>query len=344
MKQPAFMKNDTIVYRNFRESITNSWQKIDEIRLSKMEKWEQDHFSKQMNDTLMLFYPFSGPDFLHAWYLFPEATDYVFLALERLHEIPRFEMMEPATLALYLDDVQKWLRDIYKRSYFITLHMDQDMYQAKIKGILPIFYVFLARTGHEILQTKRITLNEQGVVVMRKSVADSIFKAEKMLDGVKIIFRERGKEQIKTLVYFDCDISDEGFDANPELLTYLNHLPSCNTLVKSASYLLHYRTFTDIRNLILDRSKSVFQDDTGIPLRYYTKDKWNIQLYGWYEHPVKDFDSTVYQPDLARAYYVDTTRLDVPFSLGYHWATRVQNQMLALKKPDSTLKKVAETD
>jgi hypothetical protein len=56
---------------DFRTEMDASWKKMYETRLSKMMDWEKDVFSRSVNDTLKLFYPFSGPDFLHANFLYP---------------------------------------------------------------------------------------------------------------------------------------------------------------------------------------------------------------------------------------------------------------------------------
>ena len=53
-------------------------------------------------------------------------------------------------------------------------------------------------------------------------------------------------------------------------------MKECNTFIKSASYLMHYRSFTDIRNIILSKSLTIFQDDTGIPYKYFSDSDWNI--------------------------------------------------------------------
>src|SRR6266566_2050792 len=47
---------------DFRTSMDANWKKMLDSRLVKMTQWEQDVFSKSVNDSLKLFYPFSGPD------------------------------------------------------------------------------------------------------------------------------------------------------------------------------------------------------------------------------------------------------------------------------------------
>ena len=60
-------------------------------------------------------------------------------------------------------------------------------------------------------------------------------------------------------------------------------------MVKSASYLMHNTYFSIVRNAVLSKSKAFFQDDSGIAYRYIDKTKWNVQLYGVYNGPIKMF-------------------------------------------------------
>ena len=46
------------------------WNKIKQERLDPIINWSQSSFIKSDIDTSLLFYPFSGPDFLHAFFSF----------------------------------------------------------------------------------------------------------------------------------------------------------------------------------------------------------------------------------------------------------------------------------
>ena len=43
-----------------------------------------------------------------------------------------------------------------------------------------------------------------------------------------------------------------------------------DSLVKSASYLLHNPGFSDVRDFLLKNSAAILQDDTGIPVKFLT--------------------------------------------------------------------------
>jgi hypothetical protein len=156
---------------------------------------------------------------------------------------------------------------------------------------------------------------------------------------VEIYFRKKGSTKVQKIVYFKTNLCDdayenmESFKANTPLQTYLNNMPVCYTYLKSASYLMNYKSFSVIRDICLNKSKSILQDDTGIALKYIDKAKWNIKFYGNYVKPVSDFKG-VDQEELYKAYKADSANIQpLPFSLGYHWANKnTQNLMKFTKK------------
>lgn len=330
---PASVTDTTIdltFWKNYQEKINVDWPSMDSTRLKPMAAWRDEEINPKINDSLLLFYPFSGPDFLHAYTLFPNAADYLFLAQEQLGEIPDLSVMKQTDLSDYLDKFYYSIRDIYQRSYFITGRMNTDLYNARVKGVLPLIVFFMAQTGHYVIDVKYEYISSDGSFKPLTSITGRFSATE----CVTISFSSKDSEQVKTLRYFRCDISDEGFKPTPGFNKYLSNLGDVNTYIKSASYLLHYGTFTTIRNIILADSKAVLQDDTGIPYKYYDTQKWEAYLYGVYVKPISDFTSPyLMQNDLKKVYDEGGENVkELPFSLGYHWRSGEQNQMLFIRK------------
>lgn len=322
-------------WNEYKMSIDTPWQRITDERLAKMDKWSKDEVSSKINDTALMFYPFSGPDFLNAYHLFPNANDYVMVAMEKLGTIPDLYSMTEKDLEAYLDAVNFGLRDIYKRSYFITGNMDQDLRKQKVDGVLPLLYVFLNRTGHEIYEFGYYRLENDGVSLTKIEEPTNSLEVSECI-WFKIM--KKGDKKLKNLFYFYGDISDDGFVKNPVFLQYLQSLRTCNSFIKSASYLSHYETFSNIRNLVLENSGSVLEDDTGIPFRYF-EDDFTHYLYGIYEKPIADFQSTyLFQEDLDQAYKTSEVK-PLDFSLGYHWRSGNQNWMLYVKNEEKPAEK-----
>tara|TARA_Y100000385_G_C13089072_1_gene637839 strand:- start:234 stop:1436 length:1203 start_codon:yes stop_codon:yes gene_type:complete len=322
---------DSTYWTRYHKQVNTAFSKIKETRLDPMQQWMNGVSLDKIADTSLLFYPFSGADFLHAYYLFPEANDYLLLAQEKIGDIPDINSMKSNEVANYLNAVDQSLLDIYKRSYFITKRMKNDTKDgAELNGLLPLFYWFIARTDHEIVDVSDIFVDSASVLKQKKITTES---SEGFIEGVKFLFRKKGSEKVKSMTYFSCDISNNGFEKNPEFKQYLSSIRPCNSFVKSASYLMHYKTFNEIKDLTLQKSKSILEDDTGIPYKYFDALQWDINLYGVYVMPVKDFSENRFQEDLSEAYLEeDKYRGELSFSLGYHWGTQAQNQMLYVKK------------
>lgn len=313
-------------WQQYKLIMDSSWARMTRDRLKKMQDWQSSHFSQQINDTLPVFYPFSGPDFLHAQYVFPNTKTLVLAALEPIIEMPRIDTLTIAERDRFLDTLANSLRDIFNKSYFITTHMKKDF--KKVKGVLPFFYVFMERSGYELLSTQFVYIDSAGT---EKEVKASQLHWH-TTPAAKITFLNRATRQVKTLYYFSISIANPGITERPGFVKFIQQLGPVNTFVKSASYLMHDKMFAEIKKLTIAQSQSIFQDDTGIPYREFKNNsQWSTQLYGEYEKPVKDFQHEQrFQADLDSAYHQGTV-LHLPFSLGYHWGSDKQNYML-LKK------------
>ncbi len=315
-------------WNEYKTSIDTPWTRITDDRLLKMDKWSEEEVSTKINDTILLFYPFSGPDFLNAYHLFPNANEYILVAMEKLGTIPDLYDLDEENLKGYLDAVNFALRDIYKRSYFITGNMDQDLRKHKVDGVLPLLYVFLHRTGHEIYDFGYYRLENDGVSFTE---IEEPTNSLDVTECIKFKVLKEGDDKLKNVTYFYANISDDGFAQNPVFYQYLQGLRTNNAFIKSASYLSHYETFSGIRNTVLEIADAVLEDDTGIPYRYFLDD-FDHFLYGVYEKPIADFKSTyLFQKDLNEAYESEDVK-SLDFSLGYHWRSGNQNWMLYVRK------------
>lgn len=310
-------------WQEYHTAMDSSWNKMYRGRLSKIKTWQASTLSASMKDSLTLFYPFSGPDFLHAYFLYPSAKEYVMAALEPVVELPALDTLTVGDRDKFLDSLGNSLRDVFGKSYFITTHMTKDLKQ--IKGVLPPMFFFIKRAGLDIIGLKFITLDENG---NEKEIEAKTLHWQRT-PGVKITFRIPDTGEVKNIYYFGISISNKGVLDRPEFVKFISQRAPYNTFVKSASYLMQIPAFTEIKKIILDQTETLFQDDTGIPYRDFKhRLDWQVQFYGEYVKPVRDFGEEKYQADLDSAYKVSKTRQALPFSLGYHWWTSKQNYML----------------
>lgn len=315
----------TASWKSFSTSFDSSWALIEKKRFAKMRDWRSVELADVNSNTNSVFYPFSGPDVLNAFILFPKAKTYTLLALEPIGELPDFNTMTEEQKQQYYLSVEVSLNDLLKKSYFITKNMLHHLQKNKVNGTIPLMCLFLKRTGNTIVNIQSVGIDTAGSVFDRAD--SSKFKGTK---GVRIDFLAQGSNELRSVYYFKCDLGDAGIKANKGLGKYLQNLGTVHTYLKSASYLLHYRDFTTVRDIIFEKSDFIVQDDSGIAYHYFDKEKWKIELYGKYAKPVVDFPH-IKEPDLQQAYAKDSTIKELPFELGYHWGTRANNMLKATK-------------
>ena len=108
--------------------------------------------------------------------------------------------------------------------------------------------------------------------------------------------RWRGKDAVLFLDRsFQRGVRASGF------LKFCATLAPGNSLIKSASYLLHSGNFTTVRDFLLANSATIIQDDSGIPLGNYNSKKWRFFPFGRYAGPIAEFPGR-YQQSYAELF------------------------------------------
>ena len=286
---------------------------------SHIRAWSQAHL-KSPKPTL--FYMFSGPDFLYADAFFPQATTYVLSGLEPVGQIPDVMKTPHGVIPYELARLHTSMRTLLSISFFITDHMKSDLRHGRFLGTLPVIYVFLARTGHTIRDVSLVYLEPNGDVK-----TDDAARAKSLAQGVKITFAKDGRDQ--TLFYFSTNLANDGVKKSG-FLDFCAKLGEGDAFVKSASYLLHGGGFTTVRNFLLDHVSTIVQDDSGVPLAYFDQNKWQLEPYGNYVHPIPLF-SHLYQPNM-RAFFAKSKAPRIDFGIGYRHRPNESSVLVATKK------------
>ena len=255
----------------------------------------------------VLFYMFSGPDFLYANAFFPGAPTYVLSGLEPVGDIPDL-VASPGAIPRTLGHLRGSLRSILGMSFFRTHDMRRELRGGPVTGgTLQILYVFLARSGKVISDVSLVSLNAQGE--LQPGHGNSAAR------GVRIGFSEKGGRP-QTLYYFETNLANNGF-ATSGFAKFCEKLGEGSSFIKSASYLLHSENFSQVRTFLLDRSKLILQDDTGIPVTQFDARTWQLHPFGNYAGPIRMF-SRRYQPKM-RELYLRGRPAPIDFGLGYRW-------------------------
>jgi hypothetical protein len=295
-----------------------AFAQLDQRQLAKIRAWSDTNLAAPRPT---MFYMFSGPDFLYADAFYGKATTYVLSALEPPGSVPDLTRLPRGGVGAALYNVERSLSSILSFSFFITKQMRVDLHAGQISGTLPILYVFLARSGKTIHGVTPVALDQNGVVITENLGKSAV-------PGTRIMFA--GSDGVeRTLYYFSTDLSNAGVKASG-FLKFCATLAPGNSLLKSASYLLHSGNFTTVRDFILGSSATIIQDDSGIPLAYYNKKRWRFFPFGRYAGPIAEFPGR-YQESYAELFH---RAQPMDFGIGYRWRSHESNLLLAVKLPD----------
>jgi len=298
----------------------SAFGQLEQRQISRIRVWADANLAAPKPAML---YMFSGPDFLYANAFYSKASTYVLSALEPVGSVPDLTKLPRGGVAAALHNVARSLGSILSFSFFITKDMKTDLQAGQISGTLPVLYVFLARSGMTVKNVGPVALDDKGT---------AYFAGENpgpnAVRGVRIIFA--GSDgQDKTLYYFSTDLSNSGVKSSG-FLKFCETLGPANSLIKSASYLLHSGNFTTVRNFLLNNSATIIQDDSGIPLSYYSAKKWRFFPFGRYVGPIDKFPG-LYQQSYAALF---RSAQPIDFGIGYRWRTHETNVLLSVRLAD----------
>lgn len=304
------------------DTLDKAWQRIEKQQLSRIRAWSKEHVPGHRE---LMLYMFSGPDFLYADAFYPHASTYVLSALEPVVPVPDVTKLSQRGRARALQELRGSMQSVLSFSFFITKEMKSDLRGGYIQGTVPLLYVFLARAGKTIREVEFIALNSDGSISRRNEAKKGA------ANGVKIVFSESGKGQ-RELYYFQTDLSNGGLKKSG-FRAFCDRFGPADSLIKSASYLLHSGNFSLAREFLLRKSAVLLQDDSGIPLRFFDRDVWELHPFGRYLGPISLF-SNRYQRDLARLFSQSRAQ-PIDFGIGYRWRRHRSNLMMAVKRPGS---------
>ncbi len=311
-------------YQKYRRNIEKSWQGFFRPNMEKIRTWRKNNLTSPYSKSV--FYPFSGPDILNPLLFYPEARDILMFGLEPTGGIPVMKSMTPWRLKRQTQKLLAAINFSLKHAFFVTTDMQKKVKKSSLNGITAVMFFFLAREGYTIHNAREIHITSRGLVAAGKA------KKKNDIPGIEIIFSPGSRKDLRRARYFSLDISNKSRRFRP-FSRYVRNNGSLTTIIKSASYLMTWKTFSKIRNLIMERSESVLQDDSGIPYRYFKNNKkWDLTYFGMYHRPLPVFKKR-YQKSL-RDDVKKYSRGPVPFvyGYGYGYPDMTYHLLLARKK------------
>jgi hypothetical protein len=306
--------------------MTTQWSRV-KGRLGAMEHWRREEVKVGSAARKTMLYPFSGPDFVNAYALFPDHPRYIFFSLERPGGLPDLESVTTVQFGRLLEDVRSAFRDIFERNYFITDYMNKQLGTPWIRGTVPVMATMMALMDRRIVRIEPIDLFPE---LTRAYDMPDAKRPRRIMRAVRIHFTGARGGAAQWLYYFSVDATDKALEFYPGFLDWVKQNRPTSVLLKSASYLLHDSQFEKTREAILAGADYVVQDDTGLPYRCLNQPPWQVKLYGRYNRPIKALRYG-YQADLEGAYESKGDLPELPFPFGYHWRGKMSGLLIATR-------------
>jgi hypothetical protein len=307
-------------WRSAAASFNAGWAGLDRDEIPRIKAWSALHLVQRQK---IVFYPFSGPDFIYVDAFFPRASTYILAGLESVGEIPDPLALPAEARTVGLACVRAPFSHFQNYGVFVTADLRASGENCELKGTLPLLLVALAHAGKTIRSIHFLNVGMDGVLL-----SDQTQNLNGAVAGVKIEFADKDYG-VRSLYYFKANLSDASGAASG-FLNFCAGLGSGATFLKGASYLLHSASFLQTRNFLLDHSTVIVEDDTGIPFKYLSPDRWSLIPFGDYRTPISPFQS-YQQPDL-RALFRSGHASPLGFGFGYRWRAQEANLLLAVRK------------
>jgi hypothetical protein len=305
--------SDQLKYAKF---INEKWEELSDASLSRIPCWRAVHMDPRMpENATVLFYPFGGPDILYARFFFPRMDVYILVGLEPIGTFANIEKNMGNTSTLTA--LKRALSSYFKKGYFITSEMMTQLSNQNARGALYPILIGLVRNGCTVNLVEDLSIDPEGREVVRQ---------KGMLDCVKIVFTSAEGGFPKNVYYIRADLTNSNKKL-PHLMNFVKRAPFA-TLIKSASYVLHDRVASGIRNFVLENSLAILQDDTGIPFSYFGQN-WQMYPFGTYTEPPLRIFKNYRQKGLSE-FFSSRNFIEIPFKIGYGFNQGRPNLIFAI--------------
>lgn len=328
---PYKVLEETPAWQQHVKDMQALWDKFEDGRQPAMRSFAQAELHAASDRARTVWYPFSGADALTMLTFFPGRKTYVMAALEPPGLVPEPAGFPAETLGDQLPGIAGTLQSLLQKSFFVTREMDRQLRGQVTDGVAEPILILLARSGYRVNGFEYIELNAQGHVLPR--VPGPKRNAFGLNRGIRFDIQAENGGERSELYYISLNLDDAHMRSNRAFPAFVASLGPADTLLKATSYMLHSEQFALTRALILDRSASILQDDSGIPWRFFASGPWQVQLYGSYVQPYGESFQFRKQPDLRAVYEAHKEQVrPLNFRIGYGAGKVTSNLQLARRR------------
>jgi hypothetical protein len=276
----------------------------------------RNQYVLQHYDYGTAFYPLSGGDFINLYLLYPVAKRYIMVSLEPAGKVPDPLSLSDRQIRSGLRSMRNSISNIAAKNYMMSAVMKHEMKNPFIEGTLPTLLLLAARMELDIRRIEPVGMSPLGEITALDDRGMVRGEAPYAL-GNRITFKASPNGPDREILYISLRLKWDSMSPTSPEGKFFSTLDSLNVIIKSAFYLLHRPSFAQYSRSLLDRTRLLIQDDSGLPYTLLTGDTWLTMLFGHYSGPLalRDMKHPVMQKDLAEAYRVNP--LPLPFHFGY---------------------------
>lgn len=319
------------VWLEHAQAMDEIWQQIGPRR-DAMSEWAADALGQLHHPDAPLVYPFGGPDLVTALTFFPNAKSYILVGLEAPGRLPLPEDFSGDALADDLDLLRGTFGSMVQSGYFVRTQIDRGVQEGEFDGVLPILLICLVRGGQLPLAVDYVDFDRHTQEIQPLPADQTEASAVRILFRAQDGGEDGSQASTRAVYYFAQDLSNRGLLADDPFAELLRRQGALHVYMKAAEYLLHTSDFLQFRKILLAESELILQDDSGIPIRHFTSDRWQLQYFGQYTDVLAAY-KPYFQEDLAAAFARKAGPLS--FRIGYGAASDGGGLILATRKPDS---------
>ena len=284
-----------------------AWQFYQQNMGQAMSDWAKTEINQPPGGTV--FYPFSGPDFVTAAHLFPQANRFVLVAMQAAGEpAPITDMSSVRAQSFQSKFLREWMK-FSRLAFFRTDDLNEDLRDKYAQiGVTTILITFALYMGYDVTDVYPITLDPKN---------GQFIQTTEDWRSVRLMLSKAGKPVV--LDYVSLDLSDSHLSQTEAMRAWLERESRNPVLIKAASHLLQETYFSILRDMLVANAKMVIQDETGLNYTYLSQ-IGPVDLYGGFLYPHELFNRKK-QESLAQAYKDSKNISPLPFAFSYNKTT-----------------------
>jgi len=306
---PPHVNVSESVLREYAQAASAHWAQY-ERRIGKpMQKWARSELAPATGQVV--FYPFSGPDFATVERMYPDASRYVLVALQRAGMPPALHKADASELGAFLARFGEAWKQFAQIGFFRTVDLDEEAKKPGLQaGTIGPLLAFAARAGYRVVALEPVQLDASGSDLEPHPGSRS---DPATWSSVRIRLA-KGTRNVQ-LDYVRMNLADSTFRSRPHLQAWIEGMAHHRTLLKGASHLLQTPRFSILRDALLAHAPSIVQDETGIEYSAL-RERFEVKLYGRFTKPHALFKKDA-QRALAEAYQNQPDVKPLTFRVSY---------------------------